>query len=195
VAVISPRGTVLYANTEFERCMSEYKIFRKSANGVLQIAEERVNGTQAKHFHDLVAKRDQHGLFGARARQEGIVVNLAKPGTALFIEVCPIEVSERTGNLGQGCRLVTIIDTSRAVSFDTARLQSYYHLTISETEILELVARGWTNAEISEMRNRSLDTVKSQMKNLMRKTNSQNRTDLVHMIHNLSSVIRYQAEP
>jgi hypothetical protein len=32
------------------------------------------------------------------------------------------------------------------------------------------------------------------MKALMRKTNSQSRTDLVHMIHNLSSAIHYTSD-
>lgn len=50
------------------------------------------------------------------------------------------------------------------------------------------------HSEISDIRSRSLDTVKSQMKTLMRKTNSATRTDLVHMIHNLSSTIGYQVE-
>ena len=194
VAVLSPRGTLLYANTEFERCISEYKVFRKAINGVLQLVYQGANGSLAKHYHDLIAGNEAHGLFGARARKEAIVVELEKPGTALFVEICPVESSERTGNLGKGCRLVTTIDTSRHVNFDTARLQSFYQLSVSETEILELVAKGHTNTEISEIRNRSHDTVKSQMKSLMRKTNSQTRTDLVHMVHNLSSAINYQAE-
>ncbi len=194
IAVLSPRGTILYANTEFERCMSEYRFFRKTANGVLQLAQENTDDSLNKRYHDLLASDDAHGHFGARARKEAIVIALEKPGTALFIEICPVEASNRTGNLGQGCRLVTVIDTSRTVNCDTRRLKSFYQLSASETEILELVAQGRTNAEIGEMRNRSHDTVKSQMKSLMRKTNSQSRTDLVHMIHNLSSAISYQAE-
>jgi DNA-binding CsgD family transcriptional regulator/PAS domain-containing protein len=194
IAVLSPRGTILYANTEFERCISEHRIFRKTANGVLQLAQTNAHDNLAKRYHDLIASDDAHGLFGARARREAIVINQEKPGTALFIEICPVQSSERTGHLGQGCRLVTIIDTSRSVKFDMRRLKSFYQLTASEIGILELIAQGHTYSEISEMRNRSQDTVKSQIKSLMRKTNSQSRTDLVHMIHNLSSDIGYSAE-
>lgn len=194
IAVLSPRGTILYANVEFERCVSEYRFFRKAANGVLQLAHPNNSDTLNKRYHDLVVSDDSHGQFGARARKEAIVIDLEKPGTALFIEICPVEASNRTGNLGQGCRLITVIDTSRTVNCDTRRLKSFYQLSTTETEILEMVAQGRTNTEIAEMRNRSHDTVKSQMKGLMRKTNSQSRTDLVHMIHNLSSAISYQAE-
>jgi DNA-binding CsgD family transcriptional regulator/PAS domain-containing protein len=194
IAVLSPRGTILYANTEFERCLSEHPYFRKSSSGVLQLAYKNTNDTLNRRYHDLLANDDAHGQFGARARKEAIVIDLEKPGTALFIEICPVETSQKTGNLGQGCRLVTVIDTSRSVSCDTRRLKSFYQLSASETEILEMVAKGHTNSEIGELRNRSHDTVKSQMKSLMRKTNSQSRTDLVHMIHNLSSAVSYQAE-
>jgi DNA-binding CsgD family transcriptional regulator/PAS domain-containing protein len=194
VAILGPRGNILYANTEFDRCLNEHQVFRKSPSGALQLIDTKTTGDQVKHYHDLLASVDAHGGFGARARKEAIVVDLNKAGTALFIEICPVEASERTGKLGTGCRLVTVIDTSRHINCDSARLKTFYQLSASESEILELVAKGHTNIEISEIRNRSQDTVKSQMKALMRKTNSQNRTDLVHMIHNLSSAISYQTE-
>jgi DNA-binding CsgD family transcriptional regulator/PAS domain-containing protein len=191
IAILSPRGTILYANAAFERCLAEHDVFKKSPAGVLQLKERSANNSQLKHYHDLVSDPSAHGQFGARARREALVVDLPKPGTALFIEICPVEQSLRTGSLGIGCRLVTVIDTTRHVNFDSKRLQSFYHLSATETEVLELVAKGYSVQEIGELRNRSQETIKSQMKTLMRKTNSQSRTDLVHMIHNLSSAINY----
>jgi DNA-binding CsgD family transcriptional regulator/PAS domain-containing protein len=193
VAILSPRGTVLYANSEFERILDTHMAFRKSPAGILQMVEAEDAQIQ-KRYHDLVESGAAHGKFGARARREAVVIELEKPGTALFIEICPVEASARTGQLGAGCRLLTVIDTSRNVNFDSKRLQTFYQLSSTETEILELVAKGHTNAEISEIRNRSQDTIKSQMKSLMQKTNSHSRTDLVHMIHSLSSTISYRSE-
>jgi DNA-binding CsgD family transcriptional regulator/PAS domain-containing protein len=193
IAILSPRGTVIYANEAFERCLAEHGVFRKNAFGVLQLMESAANNSHLKHYHDLVHDPAAHGKFGARARREALVVNLQKPGAALFIEICPVENSLRTGNLGAGCRLVTVIDTTQQVNFDSRRLQSFYRLSASETAVLELVAKGHSNQEIGEMRNRSQETIKTQLKALMRKTNSQSRTDLVHMIHNLSAAITYQS--
>jgi DNA-binding CsgD family transcriptional regulator/PAS domain-containing protein len=194
VAILGPRGTVLYANTEFERCLSEHSVFRKTPQGVLQLVDVGTNTSQVKQYHDLLSGEGTHGVFGARARKEALVIDLNKSGAALFVEICPVEASARTGRLGAGCRLVTVIDTSHHVNFDSGRLKSFYQLSSTETEILGLIAKGHTNAEIGEIRNRSQDTIKSQLKTLMRKTNSQSRTDLVHMIHNLSSTINYRAE-
>ena len=174
--------------------MQDHKVFRKATDGTLQMIETSGEPDQAKRYHDLVSDDAAHGHFGARARREAIVVELSQPGVALFVEICPIERSPSTGTLGQGCRLVTVIDTSRQVKCDTARLQTFYQLSPTEASVLELIAQGRTNAEISEIRNRSPDTIKTQMKALMRKTNSQNRTDLVHMINNLSSAVTYKTE-
>jgi DNA-binding CsgD family transcriptional regulator/PAS domain-containing protein len=193
VAILSPRGTILYANSEFERILDEHAMFRKSPSGVLQIVDQ-ANAENVQRYLDLVSNEAAHGQFGARARREAIVIELPKTSAALFIEICPVEASARTGQLGAGCRLLSVIDTSRNVNFDSKRLQSFYQLTSTETEILELVARGHTNSEISEIRNRSQDTIKSQLKSLMQKTNSHSRTDLVHMIHSLSSTINYRSE-
>ncbi len=194
VAVISPRGTILYANTEFERCLSSYNIFRKHQSGSLQMVESTKTESQARHFLDLIANESSHGHFGARARREAIVIELEKPGTALFIEICPVEASGKTGRLGHGCRLITVIDTSRDVNFNIDRLKTFYQLSSTESDILELVAKGHTNSEISAIRHRSPETIKSQLKTLMRKTNSQSRTDLVHMVHHLSSTIDYRTQ-
>jgi DNA-binding CsgD family transcriptional regulator/PAS domain-containing protein len=192
VAILSPRGTVLYANSEFERILESHTVFRKSPSGVLQMVDDD-NSQNFKRYLDLVANEAAHGQFGARARREAVVVELPKSGTALFVEICPVEASARTGQLGAGCRLISVIDTSRNVNFDGKRLQSFYQLSSTEIEVLELVARGHTNSEISEIRNRSPDTIKSQLKSLMQKTNSHSRTDLVHMIHSLSSTINYRS--
>ena len=195
IAILGPRGALLYANSEFERILGEYNVLRKAPNGVLQLSETAANSATARRYRDLVASEDCHGRHGARARREALVIDIPDASGNLFIEICPVEQSGKTGRLGAGCRLVTIIDTSRAVRHDLSRLKTFYKLSPSECEILELVAQGHTNAEISDLRNRSPDTIKSQMKALMRKTNSATRTDLVHMIHNLSSAVGYQVEP
>lgn len=194
VAILGPRGAILYLNPEFERCLEDHDVFRRSHDGTLQMREARGATEHHRRYHDLVSDDAAHGHFGARARREAIVVELDKPGTALFIEICPIESSPSTGMLGHGCRLVTLIDTSRRVNCDTGRVQSFYQLSAAEVSILKLVAEGRTNSEISEIRNRSPDTIKTQMKALMRKTNSQSRTDLVHMVHHLSSSIAYMSD-
>lgn len=52
-------------------------------------------------------------------------------------------------------------------------------LTKSEAEIVALISQGLTNKEISSCRNRSIATINSQVKAILSKTHSRNRTELV----------------
>ncbi len=123
-----------------------------------------------------------------------LLLGLGGDGAAIFAEICPVDESRLTGRLGAGCRLLTLIDSSRPVRFDLSRISKFYQLSPSEADILGLIAEGHGNQEIAERRDRSPDTIKTQIKGLMRKTNSENRMDLVHMVRNLSSPVRYQAQ-
>jgi DNA-binding NarL/FixJ family response regulator len=52
-------------------------------------------------------------------------------------------------------------------------------LTERELEVLDLVAKGWTNAEIAEALVISESTIKSHVKNILRKLGVRNRTQAV----------------
>lgn len=189
IAILDPKGRVIYKNVEMDRVLDAHAAFRLGPGGILQLNDE----SQAGRYHALVFDETGHGHFGARARKEALVISLDRAGSALFVEICPTEASAATGYLGRGCRLPTVLDTSRPVRVDLARITSFYTLSKAEADVLELVASGRTNQEIAEIRYRSLDTVKSQIRSLMRKTNSGNRTELIQMVRNLSAEVRYQA--
>lgn len=188
IAILGPRGAIQYQNTEFKRIVEEHNFFAIDPTGKLQCLKDDLKKT----YHQLIGKDDAHGQFGARSRREALVHNLPENDAALFIEICPITDGKYIGKLDNGSRLVTVIDTSRRVYFDLDRVQQFFALSKTETHILGLIAQGNSNNDIADHRNRSPDTIKTQISTLMRKTNSRNRTDLVHMVRNLSSAIRYE---
>lgn len=188
IAILGPRGAIQFQNSTFKRIVEEHDFFEVDASGYLRCLKEN----QQSSYHNLIASEHAHGQFGARARREALVHDLAEEGTALFIEICPVSNGTHTGKLDAGSRLLTVIDTSRQIFFDLDRIQAFFLLSKAETEILGLIANGLSNNEVADQRNRSPDTIKSQITALMRKTNSRNRTELVHMVRNLSSPIRYE---
>ncbi len=192
VAILSPQGTVIFQNTEFERIVDDYDLFKYSSSGIIQCTDESLEN----RYHQMVLTNEPlaHGTFGSHARKEALVHELPNEGTALFVEICPISDGDLTGPLKGECRLITVTDSSRPVNIDLQRVDSFYSLSNKEKEVLELIALGDTNPVIADKRNRSLDTVKSQVATVMRKTNSSNRTELIHMVRNLSSVIKYNDE-
>jgi len=54
-------------------------------------------------------------------------------------------------------------------------------LTMREQEILRLVARGFSNAEIADELTVSENTVKSHVKNILGKLHMKNRSEAVHV--------------
>ncbi len=53
------------------------------------------------------------------------------------------------------------------------------NLTEKEIKILEMLSYGWTNAEIGEFYKLSIASINSALLNMLRKTNTANRTHLV----------------
>ncbi len=58
-----------------------------------------------------------------------------------------------------------------------------YELTASEREILQLLYKGYTNAEIADLRKISINTVKRHVYNIFKKADVDNRIELIHMIN------------
>lgn len=59
-----------------------------------------------------------------------------------------------------------------------------YDLTLTEKEIVALVYKGFTNAEIAGMRAITLSTVKRHVYNVFKKLDVSNRIEMVHLIKN-----------
>ncbi len=53
------------------------------------------------------------------------------------------------------------------------------NLTDKEIKILEMLSYGWTNSEIGEFYKLSIASINSALLNMLRKTNTTNRTHLV----------------
>jgi DNA-binding CsgD family transcriptional regulator len=65
-------------------------------------------------------------------------------------------------------------------------MEQLYGLTRSERAVAELLARGYSNTEIADVRNVSPDTVASQIKAVFAKTRCNRRGELIHLIHSIS---------
>jgi DNA-binding CsgD family transcriptional regulator len=73
------------------------------------------------------------------------------------------------------------LDATQPIDLDMRFIADAYSLTESKEAVLKLRGEGLTNAQISERRSRSLETVSSQVKALLSKTVSRNRTQLIRL--------------
>jgi DNA-binding CsgD family transcriptional regulator len=90
--------------------------------------------------------------------------------------------------------LILATDPERTVHFPDAILRQTYGLTPAETEIANALLTGFSLEEIAQLRKVSIATVRSQMKGLMGKTDTQRQGDLIRLLSTLPRAARSNAE-
>lgn len=178
VGVVHRDGSVLLANDEFDRLAARYRLQR--APGQLTMASLPLA------LRKLLSGSDAHGKHGARPRHEAVFVAGEGEGLGLFLEVGPISQHCELDRFGPDVFLISALDSNRTHAINPEIVQKFFPISGSELAVLDLVVKGMTNAEIADVRGRSLETVNSQVKALIRKSGTRNRTELVRVAVGLS---------
>lgn len=182
LAIITPQSQVAYRNPEFARLVQDRSELEITRNGDLEI---RAASNQSA-INNLLQNDSAHGRFGARPRQEAVFLPFEQTELGLFIEICPLQHHPDLDNFGTGARLVSVFDGTKALDVDLEQVQRFFPLSKSEIVVLGLVSNGYSNIQIAEERGRSVETVNSQLKSILKKTNTRNRTELVKVAMGLS---------
>jgi DNA-binding CsgD family transcriptional regulator len=90
--------------------------------------------------------------------------------------------------------LILATDPDRAISFPDAVLRRTYGLTPAEAEIANALLTGFSLEEIAQLRRVSIATIRSQMKGLMGKTETQRQGDLIRLLTTLPRVASARAQ-
>lgn len=179
IGIISAKGHILYGNTEF-RALSDR--LRLIGPGPTDFRAQNL----PLPMQGLLRSAREHGKFGARPLREAAFLAEKGEGTGIFIEISPISSHPELDRFGEGVYLVSLLDNGRAHRIDPDIVRRFFPMTESELLVLQMAIKGHTNSEIADMRGRSLETVNSQMKSLIRKSGTRNRTELVRVAVSLS---------
>lgn len=177
ICILSQNGGIVFKNVEFDRQIDAHNAFSLNAHGRLVANDPEVKA----ELDILFSGVEHHGKFGGRPRKEAVLHPLRHDEAALCIEVCPLSSGNIVGEANLNGYVIFSLDTSRKFSVDTRYLARVFSLTPSEEAVLAMIADGMTNAQISERRNRSPETVYTQVKTLLSKTMTQNRAQLIRM--------------
>ncbi len=177
VCILSSRGDVILKNSEFDRQIDESRAFQISSSGRLLPYDEDVRGRLVK----LCGGISDHGKYGARPRKEAIFHPFERDGLGLCIDVAPLSGRSFLGDRGFDGYVLFSLDASQPQKVDTAYMARSFGLTRSEEAVLKMLTEGLTNAQISERRGRSQETVNTQIKNVLSKTMLDNRTQLLRL--------------
>jgi len=183
MCLLSPKGFPIATNVEFDRIVAETSVFRILTTGQLALAGD----VDQDRFKALISGEKIHGAAGANPRRQSLFFPLREDETGVFVEICPVSENEAFGRLPPNTRLVTALDATTFKTIGSEVVSRFFPLSKSEEAVLTLIGAGRTNREIADERSRSLDTVNSQVKSLLFKTHTRNRTELVQLALSLAA--------
>ncbi len=183
VCLIRANRSIVTQNYEFSRQMSESATFRKSPSGQLMMRRPE----DQAWLEGLVAEVTNHGKFGARPRKEALAGSRASHHGTLSVEIAPLTSGDAFGERRLDGFAVYSLDTSRPLDLDIGVVSQVLSLTDAEGALINLLAQGLTNREIAAQRDRSVETVNSQVKSLLSKSDCANRTQLIRRATNIGA--------
>ncbi|MBJ3761944.1 helix-turn-helix domain-containing protein [Maribius pontilimi] len=174
VCLIRHDGAIVAMNDEFRRQIDALRVFRRTPNGRLEptAPEDRA------WFAQMTNDARNHGKFGARPRKEALGAQAAAD-RAVAVEVAPLRSQNAFGEARLDGYMVYGLDTSRSWDLDVGMVEKVMGLTASEAALVGLMADGLTNRQIADIRERSVDTINTQVKSLLSKANCANRTQFI----------------
>ena len=183
ICVLDANGCIALSNREFQRQMDWHTVFRRDGSGRLVMRSDQAQSALSELRKDVA----NHGRFGARPRKEAIISDVGGEPHTLCVEVVPLNSAEELGEKQLRGHIIYSMDTSSSYAINSDILKSLFSLTQAEAAILELMAEGLTNPQISERRSKSQETINSQVKSILIKTGTANRTQVIRLATNISS--------
>ena len=182
VMFLSADSSVISKNQEAQRILEMDDGLTLSCRQGVMASNSRDHAKLAGALGDAIATASGDGV-GAGA----IITVSRKSGSDPFLlEIVPLvnrELSDR--HAARGC-LVFAIDPENRSALSVDGLKNLYGLTNAEAEVCRLIVECYGTREIAEIRNVSVDTVRTQMKSVFSKTGSHQKSDLVRLALNVN---------
>lgn len=190
IFILSPNGTVILKNAEADRIISEDDGVSLTRNGHIHPR----GSDQRAEMKDAIT----HAVSTAKAqnnRSESLLALPRRSGKdSYLVEVSPFRDDGEIESLFSGC-LVFVIDPVKTDVVSTDGMRKIYGLTPSESEVCRMVAEGFETDAIADTRNITRETVRNYIKQILRKTNTRNRSQLVRLALNVNLPIDAAPSP
>ena len=184
-------GTIIVRNEEAERILRECDGIKldKTKKLYCQDTEKSAAIGQAIKVTGMTAN-------GTCAMSEAIF-SIDRPSglKSLLIEIAPLRDYDRELESNLHGALVSIIDPENSAPFSARKVAIAYKLSAAESEVCALLVEGRSNLDIADIRNVSPETIKSQVKSILSKTNCQRRSDLIRLVLKTTPAIISRTSP
>ncbi len=144
----------------------------------------------APKFSSLVFRGTSSEPCNARKETSHLVIPRTDGGPSLYASITPVANSPKLAGLPLQSNFYCVVfvnDPSARYETTAEHLQRLYGLTNTEAEIMQHYGHGKNVREISELGNRSQETVRTHLKAVRDKSSARSQADIVRIVTNLSS--------
>ena len=177
ILVMSRSGHIVVANKEASRMLESDDGIRIRVDGKIRAADNDIDAALQVAIRRAA---DTSGGFDVSS-ETLIAISRRSNNPAYLGETFPIRDSQgELNDTGQLC-ILALIDPNHTKDISVDAMALAYELTDAEKSVCRLVVAGKTNIQIGEIREVGQETVKTQVKKLLSKTNCARRSDLVRL--------------
>lgn len=175
VILVQPSSRVLVCNRTAQAMLDSGEGLAVSKRGEIVAQDVEAQSRLQVAIRDASSVSAALGVGGSSR----VMIRKRSGREPYLVDVSPIrDTAYEIDRDFQGAFL-TVIDPDQRLTLSLEGLKQLYQLTAAETAVAELLFRGHTNEELSDLRGVSIETIKAQVRALLAKTASRNRTELV----------------
>jgi len=177
VLVFDARHAPLIVNRSARRILDMRDGFAIE-RGRPRLADRREDGV----FQTLLAKACEATLSGRRA--VGDVMQVSRPSgrRAFALMVAPLLDAPPGSAAGEAVSVAFLADPETGHVSTTDVLEQLYALTPAEAELVQLLAQGRSLEQVATARSVTMNTVRSQLKQVFTKTDTNRQGELVRLV-------------
>ncbi len=178
VFVVTPSAGAILRNREASRLLDQVDGLSLSRHK--QLCCHDSDATRVLHAAISTVSRTCNGEADSPERL--ISAKRLSGAEPYLLEIAPL--SDAEGELEQSMRgaIVFAIDPDNLLTVNVTKIAKFFDLTASEAIVCDHIVHGKVATEIADLRNVSVDTVKSQIKSVHVKLNVGRRADLIRKI-------------
>lgn len=178
LAIALPSGEIIVENAAARQLFDE-------ANGISLARSRHIRVDNAMADADLhrriadaaLASNGQSDQFSSMLR-----IERRGGGDGIIVDISPLAESSGQFGIRLNGALILFIDPARPPQFDVKAFAKLYSLTAAEKKICGLLVSGMTTENIAEMRSTTVETTRTQIKQILGKTRTQSRAGLLLLL-------------
>ncbi len=171
---------VVFASPEAQRVLASHPALSLNRNMRLQA---HIHKEQLR-LEAILAEFLDEGFRASYVVTEGISLPLLHPAKAHPLKLCFLPIQQQNIGLPDDlpCLAVFANDPERQRFISPQYLQQAYGLTVTETQLAQLLLKGLGIADIADERGTSQETTRWQMKQIMHKTQTHSQIELTRLL-------------